>query len=78
MTAPSYMIIFNFSFRSSIGAAPLTPKEPQLDAFSAFQTPFDFPREAIEEIERRRPGSTAQTSQRRPPLVPQVPQVPQR
>ena len=29
-----------------------------MDAFSAFQTPFDFDREHIEEIERRRPGQT--------------------
>ena len=39
------------------------PEVPELqhsgmDAFSAFQTPFDFSREQIEEIERRRPGAT--------------------
>lgn len=41
--------------------AASTPERPQpreqfaLDAFSAFQTPFDFPRGQIEEIENRRP-----------------------
>ncbi len=34
------------------------PRPNTLDAFSAFQTPFDFPRSRIEEIERNRPGRT--------------------
>jgi len=42
--------------------------EPKMDLFSAFQTPFDFPREHIEEIERRRPGSDS--AQRRPSNIP--------
>ena len=37
-------------------AATPQPRPNTLDAFSAFQTPFDFPRARIEEIERNRPG----------------------
>ena len=48
--------------------AAITSNEPKMDLFSAFQTPFDFPREHIEEIERRRPGSDS--AQRRPANVP--------
>ena len=42
-----------------VAAVPNKPeKQDLMDAFSAFQTPFDFTREQIEEIERRRPGAT--------------------
>ena len=43
------------------------PRPNTLDAFSAFQTPFDFPRSRIEEIERNRPGRPQE------PAAPQVP-----
>ena len=39
----------------SFAASP-QPRPNTLDAFSAFQTPFDFPRSRIEDIERNRPG----------------------
>ena len=52
------------------------PNKSHLDPFSAFQTPFDFPRKHIEEIERRRPGQTQQNNQRRPSNAP--PALPQR
>ena len=53
----------------SLAPQPNQPRPNTLDAFSAFQTPFDFPRSTIEEIERRRPGRPQEPA-------PQVPVAP--
>ena len=50
-----------------VAAVPNTPeKQDLMDVFSAFQTPFDFTREQIEEIERRRPGATGSQAKPNP------------